>query len=493
MKKEAAPNIVSKEYLEILKEESTRAWTSCQKLNADKEMSKTAQSLAKDDSRSVEYKSEFLLLRDVVKVFNDYAAVRGDQKQVPVKAKFILVYLYERFQGKDLSQTYDLHKINELAASPRLDENVRIIVQVPFFHAVEEMKDEFILPAVLLRNKSDQLPGITAFMNRIATLMVKSETAISKPEEDLLKHISEKASNPKPAVNRASYNGIPPNDTLEIALKELHELIGLEDIKKHVDDLTNFLKVQKMRKETGLKTSNNSLHSVFTGPPGTGKTTVARILGRIFKHLGYLEKGHLIETDRAGMVAGYVGQTAIKTDEIVKSAAGGVLFIDEAYSLNPGGLNDYGSEVIEILLKRMEDMRDDLVVIVAGYPDEMREFIQSNPGLESRFSRYFEFDHFTVDALLKIFKLNVQKADFVLTTGAEEKLLEIIERIHEKRHKSFGNARTMRNLFEKITERQANRVVSITPINREVLVTLTEEDVPEILPTVKEIIRYEDK
>ena len=229
------------------------------------------------------------------------------------------------------------------------------------------------------------------------------------------------------------------------------------------------------------------------GPPGTGKTTVARFLGRIFKHLGYLKRGHLVETDRAGMVAGYVGQTAIKADEIITAAIDGVLFIDEAYALSSNGFNDFGSEAVEILLKRMEDFRDKLIIVVAGYTDEMEIFIQSNPGLQSRFNRYLNFDHYKPDALLNIFELISKKADFVLTDDAQDKLSEIIRRVYEKRHKGFGNARTMRNLFEKIIERQANRIVNITPITEEILITITEEDIPEVLKTVKEISIFDTK
>ena len=322
--------------------------------------------------------------------------------------------------------------------------------------------------------------------------MVKADGKVNAKEKALLKQVADKANHPKVVVNQAAYNEVPENDSLEIVLGELHELIGLENIKKNVEDLTNFLKVQKMREEKGLKTTNTSLHAVFMGPPGTGKTTVARMLGRIYKHLGYLEKGHLVETDRAGMVAGYVGQTAIKTDEIIKAALGGVLFIDEAYSLTSGMLNDFGNEAIEILLKRMEDYRGQLVVVVAGYPDEMETFIQSNPGLQSRFNRYFTFHHFEAGALMKIFKLQAQKADFVLTEDAEAKLMEIVERICKKRQKNFGNARAMRNLFEKIIEQQANRIVSIAPVTKELLITITEEDVPEILKTVKEMNVFDE-
>ncbi len=484
---------ISSEYLEFLKKESDKSLAICKALYDDTAFMNTANMLENKSFKGVIYKPEHILLRDITKVFNDFIAIQEKVNKIPAKAKFILVYLYEKFQGKDLSVMYDLKKLNEIPLSPQFEKNITTIQNTSFFHPVAQMQEAFIMPAILTKIKSEHLFSINSFINRIASLIVKSDDMISKKEEAFLKQVSEKINNPKIFVDKASYNEVPENDSLEIVQQELNELIGLKDIKKNVEDLTNFLKVQKIREEKGLKISNNSLHAVFMGPPGTGKTTVARMLGRIYKHLGYIEKGHLVETDRAGMVAGYVGQTAIKADEIIKTAVGGVLFIDEAYALTSGGLNDFGSEAIEVLLKRMEDQRDDLVVVVAGYPDEMQGFIQTNPGLQSRFNRYFEFDHFTAEALLDIFRLFAKKADFKLTQDAEEKLMEILDRIYEKRHRSFGNARTIRNLFEKIIERQANRIVSITPITEEILITLTEEDIPEILKTVKEIMVFDEE
>lgn len=484
---------ITPEYFEILKKEGVKAWTSCLHLNADKKLTNAIPAMVKADTTAVTYKAEHILLRDIVKVFNDIALTYDDFSNIPVKAKFILVYLYEKLQGRDLSKTYDLPKINQLPYSSQFDKNIALIRETSFFEVKEEMEDEFILPAILSKIKSEHTVSIASSINRIALIMVKADNAITKKEEVVLKQISEKVNNPKISLDKSKYEEIPEDDTLEIVLAELHELIGLENIKKNVEDLTNFLKIQKIRQEKGLKTANNSLHAVFMGPPGTGKTTVARMLGRIYKHLGYLEKGHLVETDRAGLVAGYVGQTAIKTDEIITAAIGGVLFIDEAYSLTSGGFNDFGKEAIETLLKRMEDHRKNLVIVVAGYPDEMEIFIQSNPGLQSRFNRYFEFDHFAADELLDIFRLIAKKGDFKLTSDAEEKLLEILERIYKKRHRGFGNARTVRNLFEKIIERQANRIVKITPLTDEILITLTEEDIPEILKTVKEIILFDEE
>ncbi len=270
-----------------------------------------------------------------------------------------------------------------------------------------------------------------------------------------------------------------PSQILEKALAELHDLVGMDNIKEEVQTLTNFLKVQKIRAERGLAETPVSLHLVFLGPPGTGKTTVARLMGRIFHGLGFLDKGHLIETDRAGMVAGYVGQTAKKVEDLINSALDGVLFIDEAYALVPDESGrDFGQEAIDILLKRMEDYRDRLVVIVAGYTDEMLVFIESNPGLKSRFNRYFYFKDYTPEELLKIFTRIAEKSHFKLTSEASAKLLQRFETVYDNRDRTFGNARMARNLFEKTIEKQANRLAVMSSLTDEMLTTLEAEDIP---------------
>lgn len=478
---------IASTYVEMLSKEGNKALDICADLNKNPGFKDGLLSLAADDHKSVVYKAEHVLLHDIVSLFNGFNEINIDD-DVSIKTKFILIYLYEKLQGTDLKHIYDLDEINYLTTSPRFDKNLEIIRNTVFFEPLKEMKGALIMPVVLSKIQSDELPGVVSLVIRIVSMIVKADNVVSPQEEAFLRQVTDRLNNPKMVVKHAGYESIPEDDSMEKVLSELDGLIGLDEIKKSVKDITNFLKVQKIREAKGLKTSTNTLHAVFMGPPGTGKTTVARKLGRIYKHLGYLKKGHLIETDRAGMVAGYVGQTAIKADEVIKSAENGVLFIDEAYSLTSGGLNDFGREAVEILLKRMEDLRDNLVVVVAGYSEEMGLFIQSNPGLQSRFNRYFEFDHFDEHGLLKIFKLYAQKADFVLTEDAEDKLKEILERVYEKRHRGFGNARSMRNLFEKIIERQANRIVSITPISEEILITLTEEDIPEILKTVEGLI-----
>ncbi|MGN0187780.1 MAG: DUF4236 domain-containing protein [Paludibacteraceae bacterium] len=264
----------------------------------------------------------------------------------------------------------------------------------------------------------------------------------------------------------------------QLTTQKLDELIGLVSVKKEIQTLTNFIKIQQKRAEKGLKSSSLSYHCVFTGNPGTGKTTVARIVAGIYKDLGILKNGHLVETDRAGLVGEYVGQTAVKTNKIIDSALDGVLFIDEAYTLIAGGTNDYGKEAIATLLKRMEDDRNRLVVILAGYTEEMKLFIDSNPGLQSRFNRYIEFPDYSSTELLQIFEMQLQKFDYKLTNKAQRTIQIFFEQICENKDKSFGNARFVRNIFEKTLEKQANRLSLDPDLTVGELKEILEEDLP---------------
>jgi SpoVK/Ycf46/Vps4 family AAA+-type ATPase len=269
-------------------------------------------------------------------------------------------------------------------------------------------------------------------------------------------------------------------ESLEELLSELNGLIGLSAVKAEVENIINVLKVEKIRSEKGMKVPDKSLHLVFTGNPGTGKTTIARILARIYKSLGVLQKGHLIETDRSGLVAGFVGQTANKTLEICKSALDGVLFIDEAYALAEGGDNDFGREAINTLLKFMEDNRARIIVIVAGYTHKMEEFIDKNPGLKSRFNKYIEFSDYTPEELMQIFEKICKGMKLSLSDSAKEKINKLFQEAYEKRDDKFGNGRFARNLFEKAYMQQANRLVKLEKITDEDLTILHEEDIQPI-------------
>jgi len=268
----------------------------------------------------------------------------------------------------------------------------------------------------------------------------------------------------------------PPED-IEDLKKELNEYIGLDTIKKEVESLINLVTIQNMRKQNGLPVNDLSLHMVFSGNPGTGKTMIARLMARIYKSLGILSKGHLVEVDRSGLVAGYVGQTAIKTDEVIKKALGGVLFIDEAYTLTTKGGSDYGQEAVDTLLKAMEDHRDDLIVIVAGYIELMEEFVHSNPGLESRFNRFLDFKDYTIDEMIAIFEMRCEKSGYTLANDARDLLRGLLALLSID-VKSFGNARGVRNLFERAVSAQANRLAAQTePITKETLMLLTADDI----------------
>lgn len=267
-----------------------------------------------------------------------------------------------------------------------------------------------------------------------------------------------------------------PVENIEDLRRELDELIGLDGIKREVNNLINMVTVHKLRQQHGLKTVEMSLHMVFSGNPGTGKTTIARLMARIYRSLGVLSKGQLVEVDRSGLVAGYVGQTAAKTKKAVESALGGVLFIDEAYSLSSKSENDFGLEAIDTLLKAMEDHREDLVVIVAGYDGLMDRFIHSNPGLESRFNRYLHFDDYSLDEMIKILELQVKKNEYTLEESAISEIREYILAVNTSSI-SFGNARGIRNLFEKLLVEQANRLSAISNPTREQLTLITKEDV----------------
>ena len=261
-------------------------------------------------------------------------------------------------------------------------------------------------------------------------------------------------------------------------IEELQSLIGLSEVKDEVSALANFVKIQQEREKKGMKAVGLSYHCVFTGNPGTGKTTVARILAAIYRDLGILKKGHLVETDRSGLVAEYVGQTAVKTNKIIDSALDGVLFIDEAYSLVQGGGNDYGQEAISTLLKRMEDDRNRLIVVLAGYSEDMKRFIDSNPGLQSRFNRYIHFSDYSADELKQIFMLNVEKNQYLLEPEGEELLTKILNFAIEHKDKNFGNGRYVRNLFEKTIQNQAIRLSCQPNITAEELSKLKAEDLP---------------
>ncbi len=269
---------------------------------------------------------------------------------------------------------------------------------------------------------------------------------------------------------------LPPPEKLEDLQKELDSYVGLAAVKREVRNLIDLVKIHQLREKNGLPATELSLHMVFSGSPGTGKTTIARLMARIYRTLGILSKGQLVEVDRSGLVAGYVGQTALKTGKVIEKALGGVLFIDEAYALNGSSDNDFGQEAIDTILKAMEDHRDDLVVIAAGYDDLMNRFIHSNPGLESRFNRFLRFEDYTPEELLEIFKMRCDKGCYQLEEEASRLVRDFL-REENRDPESFGNARGVRNVFERILVCQATRLAGLETVTREDLMKLTAADV----------------
>lgn len=273
----------------------------------------------------------------------------------------------------------------------------------------------------------------------------------------------------------SSNNNSTPQST--DSMLELDSLIGLTRVKEVVRSLKNFVEVQQKRERQGLKKASVSYHCVFSGSPGTGKTTVARIVASIYKELGLLKKGHLVEVQRADLVAEYLGQTAPKVNAKIDEALDGILFIDEAYTLAQGKEDSFGQEAIDTLLKRMEDDRDRLVVIVAGYSNEIKTFIDSNPGLQSRFNRYINFEDYSHIELMEIFLANLEKGQYKITKEAHVKAFQTIYREVQKKDAHFGNARYVRNLYEKVIQKQANRLSRIPNPTRAQLMEITEDDI----------------
>ena len=360
-----------------------------------------------------------------------------------------------------------------------------------------------LVPVIMRKGKidSEAVDKYCVLFYRFASTMAKIDGNVSGTESEWLgklMHNAQSAGSQNDVASERtaevseenSRKGIPASEKQErvrvmdqnqepgTAEKELAGLVGLQTVKTEVSKLSNYLKMQQLRKQKGMMSVPVTYHCVFTGNPGTGKTTVARILAGIYRDLGVLRKGHLVETDRSGLVAEYVGQTAVKTNKLIDSALDGVLFIDEAYTLVQGGNGDsYGPEAVATLLKRMEDDRNRLVVILAGYSGPMKTFIESNPGLRSRFNRYIHFEDYSADELLDIFKIIASKYDYLLDPAAEHKLSKLFDHAVAGKDEHFGNGRFVRNIFEKVMENQASRLASSIDITEDKLRTILSEDI----------------
>ncbi|BCK78890.1 hypothetical protein MM35RIKEN_10820 [Vescimonas fastidiosa] len=336
-----------------------------------------------------------------------------------------------------------------------------------------DRKDEIILQQMDLIRSMTERNLRSMDTDFWGTPLMENRTA--RPQKTEKTEKPEKAAPQTQAAKPEEKEEIPPKEKIEDLLAELDSYVGMDAIKTEVRSLINMVQVYKLRREHDLPTTDMSLHMVFSGNPGTGKTTVARIMSRIYHSLDILSKGQLVEVDRSGLVAGYVGQTALKTQKVIEKAMGGVLFIDEAYALNGKSENDFGQEAIDTILKAMEDHRDDLVVIVAGYTELMDRFIHSNPGLESRFNRFLMFEDYTPEQMVAIFKMQCKKGCYVLAQGTEELVRDFIA--EESADDSFGNARGVRNLFEHILVAQNNRLAKMENVTRDDLMQILPDDV----------------
>jgi stage V sporulation protein K len=450
----------------ILCEELNKEATFVQKINAQ---------VNTNNSNSFLYKAEHFFLSDIISIYEKKSNLETE------KALFSFAYYYDALRNKHFADEKAINTLNKLVSSSEFRENLKKIRSQNQIIPQNSNQTNFLV-SVLSEMKHPKLPEIIKHFEKFIQFSYNLE----------IEKVPEIAAILAPTLQQQSANSqvsfTPTDDTLEKVLQELNELIGLEEVKNDVKELINLLEIQKKRSEQGLKNIEITLHTVFLGPPGTGKTSVARLLSRIFKHLGFLSKGQMYETDREGMIAGYVGQTATKVDKAVEESKGGVLFIDEAYALTQNSFgNDYGAEAVNTLLKRMEDHRDDLAVVVAGYTEPMKVFIESNPGLRSRFNRFFHFEHFKPAELFTIFESLCKKSDFILTEDAIEKLKDTFELLYSKKDEGFGNARVIRNLFEKCVQNQANRIIKLKKITPKILKTFTEEDIPEPKETQEQV------
>jgi AAA+ superfamily predicted ATPase len=433
-------------------------------------------------SRTFETPAEFIdfyMAIDLMKCF-DLAVNISDLK---TKEAFALMYVLAKSHKAEIdyyAQYTTIYSLNVVTIYEKYVVNMRPELEM-------ELADHelFRLARIFATFDQDLQEQYLTSLYRFASIVVKMDGTVTPKEESALKRIMSlnPSSNPisqdaKPTEPKQAISDASNEKSIEETLEELNSLTGLTEVKKEINTLINFIKVQKARSEKGLKTSSLSYHIVFMGNPGTGKTTVARIVAQIYKSLGVLSQGQLVETDRSGLIAEYVGQTAVKVNKTVDSALHGVLFIDEAYSIVGDAQDSFGREAVSTLIKRMEDDRDKLIVILAGYTKEMQDFIDTNPGFKSRFNRYIEFSDYTPDELIKIFEGFCKKLDYKPTTEAMVKLSESFTKAYEARDQSFGNGRFVRNTFEKAMERQANRIAGIGELTNEVLTTITVDDIP---------------
>jgi len=433
------------------------------------------------DTTSVEW-MKYLLWGDIIKCYTEL----GHQIDFRTKEGVGLFVFLLRFDRLDTIDLNFLRISMEGDIIQLYEKSMDLITEFIKKHLITP--DGIIISHLLEKYDIDLKKKYLVLLYRFASIIAKADGVITESEEKWLSKLLQMEKTTKKdefLQEKEQANESKEKDATQKIFKtltnnpreKLHELIGLGSVKSEIESLENFIKIQQAREAKGLKSSQLSYHCVFTGNPGTGKTTVARIISELYKELGILKSGHLVETERSGLVGEYVGQTAVKTNKIVDSALDGVLFIDEAYSLITGSNTDYGKEAIATLLKRMEDNRDRLVVILAGYTNEMKEFIDSNPGLKSRFNRYIEFPDYSADELYQIFDFNLKTFDYNLSENVEGVLRDFFRQSVTSKDRNFGNARFVRNFFEKTLEQQANRLAKETILTTQKLSEICISDI----------------
>ena len=460
--------------------------TMCRDNNFRITLNNVAGGSGNENSQSFNIALQCFMVQDILRIYEkleyetemDYYTKQGQLLYVMMTAmlenngrsysSFKQEMLYDDDTTRDIRETY------EAALDVYTSSDVSISNS-----QIEDFSLALILEATGYEDK--YLKQVRTVLYELARLIASSELSLSHEQQTFLRSMQEQCYGEESVATHNAMNDNEENGKGEAVadVSALDQLVGLNQVKKQVNNLKHVIEVNRRRESLGLASPVMSLHCVFTGNPGTGKTTVARIIASLYRQMGVLKKGHLVETDRSGLVAEYVGQTAVKTNKIVDSALDGVLFIDEAYTLAQGLKEDFGHEAIATLLKRMEDDRSRLVVILAGYGKEMEDFINSNPGLRSRFNRYVHFPDYSHDELMQIFHNMMNKYNFTLTPEADEILSQKLEEAIANKGKDFGNARFVRNVFEKTIESQAVRIGEAGDTSRDVLSLITAGDIEQ--------------
>ncbi|MBR1551850.1 MAG: AAA family ATPase [Muribaculaceae bacterium] len=488
-KAEEIPVLVSEQQYSALTAEVGKALELCRTLSNDNELRTFLLNRARDkdtiegnfDNTFLNSTLQFFFAQDFFRIYRRLG-LSVETDNTTAEGQLLIMFL-DCIKNKQTPTPYDTLAGN-ITDSDSFSTQIRQVYSQmlevyknPGVGITVDGEDDFML-ALTIRlsdTSSHLLPQARVILYRLASIVAKADGVVTPSQAKWLQQIA-------PEQMGRNQEGSAQNDMQqEDPMYTLQQLVGLKKVKQDIANLKSFVTVNKHRAGEGLKTPAISYHCVFTGNPGTGKTTVARIVAAIYKEMGVLKKGHLVETDRSGLVAEYVGQTAVKTNKIIDSALDGVLFIDEAYTLAPGTMNDFGPEAIATLLKRMEDDRDRLVVILAGYVDEMEQFIQSNPGLRSRFNRYIHFDDYNTDELMRIFENICTQFDYRLQPEAKLALQQYLEQQTAHKSKDWGNARIVRNLFEKVIQAQSVRLTTLGDVSRQALITILDIDIKQAI------------